>query len=68
MVAPFIFGGIYLLSAAIVGALHWAKYQDVKKTEEVTMEAKAMNLYILPLCPVVNSMVALQIITSYFEI
>lgn len=64
-----IFLGIYALSALIVGSMHWAGYQDAKKAgDDISSREKALNLYIIPLCPAVNTIVGIGIIANYFNL
>lgn len=57
---------VYILSALIVGSMHWAAYHDEKKKGYVvSMEQRVMKLYILPLCPVVNTWVTIGILLCY---
>lgn len=60
---------IYIASAIIVGAVHWAEYQDDKKDgREISMQDKVLKLYIVPLIPVFNSLVVLNILANYVGI
>jgi uncharacterized membrane protein affecting hemolysin expression len=57
---------IYCLSAIITGSIHWAMYHDdVKRNRDIPQADKVMKLYVVPFCPIVNSLVALGIITDY---
>ena len=57
---------IYIVSAIIVGAVHWAEYQDKKKEGyEVSMEDRVVKLYVVPLIPFFNSLVVLNILGTY---
>ena len=58
---------VYVLSALIVGPIHWAQYQDEKKNDNIRMEDKVMSLYVVPFCPVMNTVVAFCIIINYLE-
>lgn len=61
----FIFVLIYIASAMIVGAVHWAQYQDDKKAGyDISMQDKVLKLYIVPLIPIFNTMVAFHILAG----
>lgn len=57
----------YVISLLIVGSLHWADYEDVKKHKAVPMRDKVMQLYVVPFCPGLNTFVALAFIITYIE-
>jgi len=58
---------VYVISALITGSIHWAGYQDeVRKNYEISTQEKVMKLYVVPLCPIVNTLVTIGIITDYF--
>ena len=60
---------LYIASALIVGAVHWAEYQDKKKQGyEVSMEDRVVKLYVVPLVPVFNSLLVLKILANYIGI
>jgi hypothetical protein len=58
---------VYLISLLISGSIHWAGYQDeLRNGRTIDMQEKVMKLYVVPLCPVVNTLVTIGIITDYF--
>jgi len=67
MTVLYIFLGIYALSLLIVGPLHWAMYQDEKKSGNISMVDKVMKLYIIPFCPVLNTIVGVKYIGDYLD-
>ena len=57
---------VYILSALVVGAVHWAEYQDnIKDGLKVSMQDKVINLYVVPLIPVFNTLVVCNILGAY---
>ena len=43
---------IYIASIIIVGAVHWAEYQDDKKAGyDISMQDRVVKLYIVPSFP-----------------
>jgi hypothetical protein len=57
---------VYILSALVVGSVHYAQYQDRKKAGlSIKMEDRVMRLYILPLFPVVNTVLVIFILLDY---
>jgi len=64
----YIFLGVYLLSLLIVGPLHSAMYQDdKKKSNEPPMVDKVMKLYIIPFCPILNTIVGVKYVGDYLD-
>lgn len=46
---------IYVISAIVCGALHWAEYMDDKKKGyEKSLKEKVIYLYLIPLAPIFN--------------
>lgn len=50
-----VFLSIYVISAIVCGALHWAEYMDDKKKGyEKSLKEKVIYLYLIPLAPIFN--------------
>lgn len=57
---------IYIISALVVGSIHWAVYRDAEEQGRLTSrEEKVMDLYVIPLLPVVNTIRVINLLGSW---
>jgi hypothetical protein len=55
-----------MLSALAVGAIRWAENADNKEKGHTNeLAERVMSLYIIPLCPIVNSFVLIVAISEH---
>jgi hypothetical protein len=56
---------VYVFSALGTGAVNWADYKDHSAYYATKVKEKVVKLYIVPLCPIINTMVLIGTVLSY---
>lgn len=56
---------IYMLCALACAAINWADYKDRKNYFDHALKEKIVQLYIVPICPVVNIFPIFSAIVDY---